>query len=56
MRTLKFIVKGQTIVLDPNCDTTSLVPGSSGYVQAEFDFSSEWEGDVNEDTGYTAEN
>lgn len=44
MRTLKFIVKGQTIVLDPNCDTTSLVPGSSGYVQAEFDFSSEWEG------------
>lgn len=44
MRTLKFIVDGQNIVLDPNCDINSLVPGTSGYVQAEFSFSKEWDG------------
>lgn len=43
MRTLKFNVNGQKIVLDPSCDTTTLVPGTEGYVQAEFTFSSEWD-------------
>lgn len=44
MRTLKFIVKGQNISLDPNCDFNSLVPGTSGYLEAEFSFSSDWDG------------
>ena len=44
MRTLKFIVNGQDIALDPECDISSLVPGTSGYVQAEFSFSKEWDG------------
>lgn len=38
MRTLKFIVEGQTIKPDPECDFSGLVPGS----QAEFTFSKEW--------------
>lgn len=42
MRTLKFIVNGQTIALDPECDVSSLVPGTEGYVQAHFTFSPEW--------------
>jgi hypothetical protein len=44
MLTLKFIVSGQSIVLDPECDTRNLVPGSNGYIQAAFTFSSEWDG------------
>jgi hypothetical protein len=42
MRTLKFIVDGQILKPDPNCDFGGLVPGTSGYLQAEFTFSSEW--------------
>lgn len=42
MRTLKFIVNGQVIEKDPNCDFTGLVPGSEGYLKAEFAFSSDW--------------
>ena len=42
MRTLKFIVEGQTIKPDPKCDFSGLVPGSQGYLQAEFAFSNEW--------------
>lgn len=44
MRTLKFIVNDQTIAKDPNCNFDGLVPGSEGYLQAEFSFSSEWNG------------
>lgn len=44
MRTLKFVVDGQLISQDPNCDFTGLVPGTSGYLQAEFSFSPEWNG------------
>lgn len=44
MRVLRFIVNGQTIEKDPNCDFSGLVPGSSGYLQAEFSFSPEWKG------------
>lgn len=43
MRTLKFIVSGQTISLDPKCDFSNLIPGTEGYLQAEFSFSKEWE-------------
>lgn len=46
MRTLKFIVDKQVISLDPKCDFTGLYPGSSGYLQAKFIFSSEWLGTV----------
>lgn len=42
MRTLKFIVDGQIIRQDPRCDFTDLVPGTEGYLQAEFSFSKEW--------------
>lgn len=43
MRTLKFIVKGQTISLDPNCNFEGLAPCTEGYLQAEFSFSKGWE-------------
>lgn len=42
MRTLKFIVENQLIRQDPDCDFSGLIPGSKGYLQAEFVFSSEW--------------
>ena len=38
MRTLKFIVEGQIIKQDPNCDFSGLIPGTDGYLQAEFTF------------------
>lgn len=44
MRTLKFIVNEQIIARDPNCDFEGLVPGTEGYLQAEFSFSPEWSG------------
>lgn len=42
LRTLRFIVDDLLIKQDPNCDFTGLVPGSRGYLQAEFEFSKEW--------------
>lgn len=42
MRTLRFIVKGQIITQDPDCDFSDLVPGSNGYLKASFKFSSDW--------------
>lgn len=42
MRTLKFNVDKQIVTQDPNCDFSGLIPGSEGYLQAEFSFSSEW--------------
>lgn len=44
MRTLKFIVENQIIRQDPTCDFSNLVPGSKGYLTAEFSFSKEWDG------------
>lgn len=44
MRTLKFIVDGQSLKPDPACDFEGLVPGTDGYVQARFSFSAEWDG------------
>lgn len=46
MRTLKFIVNGQTIVQDPACNFDGLYPGSEGYLKAEFAFDKEWENTV----------
>ena len=42
MRTLRFIVEDQIVKADPNCDFSGLVPGTEGYLKAEFIFSSEW--------------
>lgn len=44
MRPLIFVVDGQIIKKDPNCDFDNLVPGSEGYLLAEFRFSPEWDG------------
>ena len=44
MRVLKFIVDKQIIKQDPNCDFSNLVPGTEGYLRAEFSFSPEWKG------------
>lgn len=44
MRTLKFIVEDQIIKKDPNCDFSNLVPGTEGYIRAEFSFSNNWAG------------
>lgn len=44
MRTLKFIIDGQIIEKDPSCDFDGIVPGTNGYLQAEFSFSKEWNG------------
>lgn len=46
MRKLKFIVDGQIIKQDPECDFGNLIPGSSGYLVADFAFSKEWNGTV----------
>lgn len=46
MKTLKFNVNRQNIVLDPSCNTDELVPGTTGYVEAVFTFSREWDGCV----------
>ena len=43
MKTLKFKVDGQTITLDPECDVSSLIPGTNGFVRAKFTFSNEWD-------------
>ena len=44
MRTLKFIVDNQMIKQDPDCDFDNLIPGTEGYLRAEFSFSPEWNG------------
>ena len=46
MRVLKFIVEDQIIKQDPNCDFDNLIPGTEGYLKAEFSFSPEWNGCV----------
>ena len=43
MRVLKFNVDRQIITLNPECDFSGLVPGTNGYIKAEFSFSSEWD-------------
>ena len=42
MRILKFIIDGLSITQDPECDFSGLVPGTEGYLWAEFSFSNEW--------------
>lgn len=56
MRTLRFIVDNQIIKQDPGCDFSNIVPGSEGYLRAEFSFSSEWEGSVRVATFLSSKN
>ena len=42
MRTLRFIVDGQTVKRDPTCDFSGLFLNKDSGVCAEFIFSSEW--------------
>lgn len=42
MQTLKFIVEGRNLTLDPKCSLSGLIPGSKEAIQAEFTFSNEW--------------
>lgn len=42
MRVLNFIVDGQILKQDPNCDFSGMVPGTNNYVRAKFYFSPEW--------------
>lgn len=44
MRTLKFIVEGLIIAKDPSCDFAGIVPGTKGYLQANFKFDYNWSG------------
>lgn len=44
MRVLKFIVNGQSLQRDPNCDFSGIIRGSKGYLVAEFSFDSSWKG------------
>lgn len=46
MRTLKFDIVGQIIEKNQKCDFSGIVPGTAGYLQAEFSFSREWAGTV----------
>ena len=44
MRTLEFVVDGQRLTKDKNCDFSNIVAGSVGYLKAKFNFSHEWDG------------
>lgn len=44
MRTLRFLVDGQSINKDQSCDFSHIVSGTKGYLCASFSFSSDWDG------------
>lgn len=46
MRTLSFIVEGQTVRPNPSCNFNGLFPGKNQNIRAEFIFSSEWKNRV----------
>jgi hypothetical protein len=54
MRTLRFIVEEQIIKRDPSCNFDNLVPGTEGYLQAEFSFTKEWNGCIKVASFYSA--
>lgn len=43
MRVLRFIIAGKAIRPDPTCDFEGLFPGQNDNVEAEFEFSPEWD-------------
>lgn len=45
MRILDFIVKGQSLTKNPDCDFGNIVAGTKGYLMARFQFyGNEWNG------------
>lgn len=54
MRKLKFNVDNQIITRDPNCDFDNLIPGTKGYLRAEFAFTPDWNGWIKTATFYSA--
>ena len=44
VRTLEFVIDGQRLKKDPNCNFSGIVAGSKGYLTCHFTFSSEWKG------------
>ena len=44
MRTLQFIVDGQNLIKDPNCDFENIVKGSHNYLSCWFSLSRDWSG------------
>ena len=43
MRVLDFIVKGQSLIKNPDCDFGNIVAGTRGYLSARFQFyGNEW--------------
>lgn len=42
MRVLKFIINGLKLTKDPQCDFSGIVPGTKGYLKAEFKFNEDW--------------
>ena len=45
MRILDFIVKGQSLTKNPDCDFGNIVAGTKGYLSARFQFyGNEWNG------------
>ena len=41
MRTLRFKVSGQELIRAPGCDFSNIIAGTSGYLQAAFEFGPE---------------
>ena len=46
MRTLRFNVSGQELIRAPGCDFSNIIAGTSGYLQAAFEFGADWDGTV----------
>lgn len=44
MRTLRFVVSGQTLHRDPTCSFEGLASGSVGYLRAAFALDGAWKG------------
>ena len=44
MRTLSFLVNGQQLIRDPECNFDGLVKGTQGYLKVKIRFSDDWEG------------
>lgn len=44
MRALRFDVNRQLVRAAPDCDFSGIVPGSMGYLVAQFSFDDEWSG------------
>ncbi|MDU1962194.1 MAG: hypothetical protein E6749_17550 [Enterocloster clostridioformis] len=46
MRTLRFKVSGQELIRAPGCDFSNIIAGTSGYLQAAFEFGQDWDGTI----------